>query len=200
MIDRSVPYIGIIMVKNNVKEYPRYEIPDGYEFVMYQDGFEKYWAELETSVGEFDEYEKALGYFKKEFMSKKELLPDRCSFIRTTGGEFAATASVWPGDTFGKIQDKIHWVCVHPGHQGNGLAKAVLTQAMHIFNSIGKDDMTYLTTQTNSYKAINIYRKFGFRIYTGPKPASWKCQETWEEDLYKAKEIINEKIQEYQNR
>ena len=109
MIDKTVPYIEIIMVKSDTKKYPDFKLPDGYEFVMYEDGFEKYWAELEYMVEEFDSYQKASNYFKNEFMSRKELLPKRCIFVRNKSGEFTATASVWPGNTFGIEQDKIPW-------------------------------------------------------------------------------------------
>jgi nitrogen regulatory protein PII-like uncharacterized protein len=57
--------------------------------------------------------------------------------------------------------------------------------------------MIYLTTQTNSYKAVNIYMQFGFRQFAGEKPAKWKCVENWETDIEKAWKIINGKIDEY---
>ena len=197
MIDRSVPYIGILMIKDDTGNYPRYDLPDGYEFVMYENGFEGHWAELESSAGEFRDADKAMDHFKEEFMTEKELLRDRCIFIRSKAGRFAATATVWPGRHFGSVKERIHWVCVHPDFQGRGLAKAILTKSLDIFNSISEDNMIYLTTQTNSYKAVNIYMQFGFRQYEGEKPAKWKCVENWETDIDKAWKIINGKIEEY---
>jgi GNAT superfamily N-acetyltransferase len=164
---------------------------------MYEDGYEKHWAELEASAEEFSDEKEALAHFHGEFMDKKDLLKDRCIFIRDVNGRFAATAMVWPGNHLGLIKERIHWVCVHQDYQGKGLAKAILTKALDIFNSLGNDEMIYLTTQTNSYKAVNIYLKFGFRQFEGEKPDAWKCTESWEEDIEKAWEIINVKINEY---
>ena len=71
---------------------------------------------------------------------------------------------------------------------------------MNIFNQVSSDTNTYLTTQTSSYKAINIYRKFGFKQYKGVKPKNWVRQSTWEIDQPKAQEIIDKKIFEYKQK
>ena len=38
---------------------------------------------------------------------------------------------------------------------------------MDLYHKLGQKGYIYLTTQTGSYKAINIYKKFGFAPYTG---------------------------------
>lgn len=199
MLDKTVPYIGFIMIKTDIENYPKFELPEGYEIVFYKEGDEKHWALLELSVEEFDNYETALDYFTKEFMPRKDILHERCIFIKASNGEFAATASVWKGNHFNEERDRIHWVSVHPDHQGKGLAKVILSKAMEVMNEVSSSKEAYLTTQTNSYKAINIYRKFGFKQYLGEKPDGWQCQSTWEKDQIDARNIIDKKILEYEN-
>lgn len=200
MLDKTIPYYSVLMIKDDTKNYPRYNLPEGYTFCMYEDGFEKYWAEVETSVDEFKSVEAALEYFQKEFLSQKEKLPERCIFVKDESQRVIATTSVWDGYDFGKIATpRIHWVSVHPDHQGKGIAKALLTKAMDVYNSLGFAGKIYLTTQTWSYKAINIYLHFGFKPYKGPAPEKWKSQRPdFEEENEKAWEIIFSKIRDRQ--
>ena len=107
-----------------------------------------------------------------------------------------ATASLWNGDTFGETRHRIHWVAVHPDYHGKGLAKALLTQLMTLYNELGFKGDLYLVTQTWSYKAINIYENFGFAPYQGMKPANW-YGEDYETMNDKAWELIHQKISEY---
>ena len=199
MLDKTLPHIGVIMTKSDSK-YPQYKLPDGYEFVMYKQGFEINWAEVESSVGEFDSTEQALEYFQKEFLNNEYDLSKRCIFIKSPIGKIVATTSVWPGNHFYKTYERVHWVCVHPDHQGKGLAKAILSKALNLYNSMENEEQIYLCSQTGSYRAINIYMKFGFVPYKGRKPVNWRCQTIWEQDIKNAWDIINNKISEYQSR
>ncbi len=58
----------------------------------------------------------------------------------------------------------MHWVAVSPEYQGFGLGKAIVCEGMKRFLQIESDRNVYLHTQTWSYKAIGIYKKFGFEI------------------------------------
>ena len=86
----------------------------------------------------------------------------RCLFIETTEGETIGTTTAWYGDLNGdgKTRGRIHWVGVVPEYQGRGLSKPMLTKAMEIM--AGKHDEFYLTSQTTSWQAVNMYLNFGF--------------------------------------
>ena len=198
MLDKSVPYISVIMLKEN-KDYPVYYLPPEYRFQMYKEGTEEQWAELEASVDEFSDKKSALEHFKKEYFPRKNELPQRMVFIRK-GANMLATGTLWDGDHFGRPLPRIHWVSVHPEYQGRGLAKVLMAQLLNIHKELGEKYPIYLTTQTWSYKAINIYLQFGFKPYTEEKPAAWETEgSSFKEDNRKAWGIIYSKIEEYNN-
>jgi Acetyltransferases len=91
-------------------------------------------------------------------------------------------------------------VATLPEYQGKGLTKALLTRLFDLYNELGFDGFIYLTSQTWSYKAINIYSKFGFLPYTGQKPLNWTGEnETFSVETEKAWDMIQHKIWQYKN-
>ena len=67
---------------------------------------------------------------------------------------------------------------------------------MDLYSKLGQTGGIYLTSQTQSYVAINIYKKFGFCAYMG---------ELHGEDFDRAEheeawKIIDEKISEYKHK
>jgi hypothetical protein len=60
---------------------------------------------------------------------------------------------------------------------------------------VGYQDEIYLTSQTWSYRAINIYLSFGFQSYHGPKPINWQgAGPDFEPQSTYAWRLITEKI------
>ena len=174
-MDKTLPFYGLIMTRDSLLDYPIYNLPEGYSYSFYRPGDEKVWADIEVSVGEFDNRQDALNYFAREFAPYPEELKRRCVFVRDESGEYVATTSGWYGNLLSKEDmARIHWVAVAPNHQRKGLAKALMTKAFEIFNAAHDRGGAYLTTQTWSYKAINMYLEYGFRPYLGTKPESWK--------------------------
>ena len=103
---------------------------------------------------------------------------------------------------------RIHWVAVAPKYQGLGILKAMVTRLLDIYNELGYEGYIHLTSQTWSYKALNVYIKFGFKPYYGEKPANWIARnltsgnfEPWDykEKNEEAWNMIFKKINEYQN-
>ncbi|NLM25313.1 MAG: GNAT family N-acetyltransferase [Firmicutes bacterium] len=173
MVDKTVEVISVAMTKENLSDYPKYQLPVGYRFVMYQPGFDQAWARIETAVGEFNTVSDAVAYFHNEFMPYAAQLPRRCIFIQSDQGQVVATSSAWFGELFGSMLPRIHWVAVDPAHQGKGLGKALLTKTFQVFESLGESGQLYLTSRTWSWKAINIYLNFGFQPYLGEEPVNW---------------------------
>jgi GNAT superfamily N-acetyltransferase len=231
-LDRSLPHIGVIMEKYDTACYPKVVLPESYIFSEYKRGFKNQWSNLQLSVEQVDTLEEAETAFQIEFLDGKSMdwanktiehsesnkieyslffsqMCDRMVFVLDDKGELVGTGSVWCGKTFGKELQRLHWIAVSPEHQGKGIAKAIVSKLLTIYNELGYSGYIYLTSQTWSYKALYIYMQFGFKPYFGEKPQNWLAVnltsgkfEPWD---YKAKNIeawniINEKITVYQRK
>lgn len=196
MQDRTVPFFPVLMEKLDTQVYPRHDLPQGYAFCAYEPGMEADWCRLVHEVGPVDSAAAARKIFEEEFLPYPGELRRRCLFVRDPQGEKVATASLWHGNHFGKTLQRVHWVMVSQKAQGKGLAKALLTRLLDIYNAEGFSGYLYLTSETWSYKAMNIYEKFGFLPYMGPKPAQWPCGD-FEETAVQAWRIIHEKLALY---
>ena len=141
---------------------PVFPLPDGFKYVFYRDGDETSWARMETSVLEFDSEFAALLYFKEEFMPFKDELYRRCLFIENADGEKVATANAWWSVVEGERRAWLHWVSVDARFLGLGLGKAVISRVTELLCELEGDVDFFLSTQTWSYKAINIYKKCGY--------------------------------------
>lgn len=164
MLDKSIPYYHVLMVRKKGTLVKDYKLPEGFEFVLFKSGDEKEWAEIETTVGEFDSAADALVYFQRNFLPYLDELERRCIFIKNNKGEKVATLTIWWRYTGNRRDPWIYWVAVKPEYQGLGLGKAIVFEGMRRFIEIEGDRDVYLHTQTWSYKAINIYREAGFEI------------------------------------
>jgi len=196
MLDKSIKHIGVLMVWDKKEDYPKYALPTGYSFKYYQEGDEYSWAEMQYTNGQVDSYEEALECFNTEFKTRVEETKEKMVFVISPSGQKVATASLWDGRHFGEKNPRIHWVSVIDEEQGRGLAKALMTKLMdqHLKSTDGK--LLYLTSQTWSYKALNIYKQFGFAPYKGQKPVNWKANEDeFIKQTREAWEIIDKKIE-----
>lgn len=164
MLDKSIPYVDVLMKRESGSPLPRPVLPSPYSFVTFSDGDELQWAEIETSVGEFDQTSDALSHFEREFLPHKNELKRRCMFVTSDGERKVGTCTAWWNYTHGRRDPWLYWVAVRPEYQGFGLGKAVVFECMRRLVTIEGDRTTYLHTQTWSYKAINIYREAGFAI------------------------------------
>jgi len=176
MLDLSLPKISVLMVKPNVYTYPKFALQEGFRFSGYRPGMEEDWARIQYGVSQTDSFQEARDIFKRDFLSHPDLLAKQCLFVLEPGGKAVAAASLWPGTEFGQTHLRFHKIACLPDYQGYGLMKALLTKLLDIYNEINNDGFLYLTSKTHSYKAINIYKKFGFEPYLGEKPANWPVQ------------------------
>jgi len=162
MLDKTLPYAKLYMRRKAGTPIPEFPLPEGFKYALYKDGDEVDWAKLEFSVEEFNSEFAALLRFKEEFKHNDDELYRRCLFIENENGEKVATANAWW--TF--IEDErrawLHWVSVAPGYQGLGLGKAITSRVTQLLLELEGDVDFYLSTQTWSYKAINIYKICGY--------------------------------------
>lgn len=162
MLDKSVPYFGIYMVRKAAPPPKKVFLPNGFSFSLFQQGDENAWAEIETSVLEFDRQDKARAYFEKNYMPFGAELAKRCLFVETVSGEKVATTTAWRQEIEGENRLWLHWVSVKPKYQGLGLGKAVVGEALRLFRGLDGEQDIWLHTQTWSHKAVGIYEKYGF--------------------------------------
>lgn len=198
MLDKTLPYVGVLMTKSDTHKYPQCNLPEGYTFSTYQPGYEKDWGKIHYQLGQTKTVSEAVKIFENEFLIDFDTATKQCFFVLDSQSKVVATASLWYGDTFGKTNHRIHWVAVHPDHHGKGLAKALLTKIMTLHNQLGHKGILYLVTQTWSYKAINLYGKFGFIPFKGMKPVNWHYDD-YETKNDAAWDVILQKISEYKS-
>ena len=179
--------IKLKMFRDNLENIPQFDLPEGYSIRKFREGDEIEWAKIETAAEEFKTVEDALKRFDKEFGSNIEEMKHRCLFIENEDGEAIGTTSAWFGDLDGTGEQKgrIHFVAIKPEYQGKKLAKPLLTAAL---NTLIKENhnKVYLTTQTTSYQAINMYLNYGFEPSdpTGDDREGWSLME----------EVLNRKL------
>jgi ribosomal protein S18 acetylase RimI-like enzyme len=73
------------------------------------------------------------------------------------------TTTAWAGEFAGEVRGRIHWVGIVPAFQGQGLSKPLLSAALTRLTMDYRQ--AYLTTETTSYRGINLYLSFGFMPY-----------------------------------
>lgn len=159
--DRPLEYIPLKMLREDLGNLPRYQVPSGYRMRAYKPGDELNWAVLESAAGSFGNPEEARQHFEAEFDSHEDALRERCLFMETEWRQVIGTATAWFGDDIGgRTRGRLHWVAITPGFQDRGLGKPLVSAAMEILQR--HHDSAYLVTQTTSPIAIRIYLDFGF--------------------------------------
>ena len=199
MLDKSLPYTPLMMTKTDTEKYPKFDLPEGYSFRFYRAGDEEKWAELECALGQFGNMEAALRCFQAEFILNQDLnLEDRMIFVLDPEGKPIATAALWDGIFLGEKKDRLHWVAVSDECAGKGIAKAMISRLLALYNELGFSGFLYLYTSTHSYQAIGIYKKFGFVPYCGEKsPFANISDEEFAEKNLAAWKAVDEKHMDY---
>jgi len=166
MLDKSVPYIDVMMKRMTGTEIPEFPLPEGYSFELFQSGDEKHWAQIEAAADEFASPIDGLLYFQREFLPYSRELVRRCVFAKSPEGEYVGTATAWwDYAADGKRHPWLHWVAVKPAHQNRGIGKAIVSKTIRLLYDIEGDFRDYyLHTQTWSHVAIGIYEKCGFTV------------------------------------
>ena len=157
--------IPLKMKRNHLHNIPEFSLPEGYNMRFFKNGEEHLWARVETAVDEFSTEAAALEHFDREFGPFRDEMKKRCIFLETIGGDVIGTTTAWYGKLEGedKVSGRIHWVGVIPEYQGKKLSKPLLAKAMQVLAEY--HDSAYLTSQTTSYQAVNMYLNFGFEPY-----------------------------------
>lgn len=162
MLDKSIPYKNIYMIRKPVKNAVDPVLPEGYSLRMFAPGDRDAWCAVETSVAEFPDIDKARVYFEKDSAPFADELPRRCVFACAPDGTPVATATAWWSKGTAERLAMVHWVSVHPEHQGKGLGRAVMSRVLQLFETLEPDRPIMLHTQTWSHIAVRMYLSLGF--------------------------------------
>jgi ribosomal protein S18 acetylase RimI-like enzyme len=149
------------MARHDLEGIREVPVPAGYRIRTFRPGDETAWARVETAVGEFRDEGHALEHFADEFGPHVDEMRERCLFLETTDGELVGTTTAWRNPDFpGRDWGRIHWVAVVPEHQGRGLGRLLVTEALLLMRA--RHARAYLTTQTSSWIAVHLYLTLGF--------------------------------------
>ena len=184
MLDRTIPFYNTILRCDN---YRRKDVmlPEGFSIVPYKCGYEKAWAALEYSIGDFASIEDAEKYFTATYLQKPELFSNILFLInkddevvgsciawkdeRKDGNilsltdEATSSCIAWKDERRGSMVSSLHWLIVTEKYQGLGLGKALCCAVMNIFEEEGTFPV-YIHTQPWSFKAIFLYLSLGFKL------------------------------------
>lgn len=202
MIDKSLPYFPLTLIKTDTENYPRRSLPEGFRFVFYRAGDEWHWAEIERSLGQFETREEGVACFFREFTEGQRLRPEeRMLFVVDEEGEYVATVALWDGNLLGECRQRMHWLAVKDKVAGRGIAAAMVSRVLDLYNSLGYRGFLYLLTATWYYPAISVYRKFGYAEYRGDVSlVSGLSDEEFKEQNEKAIAAVEERLALYRKR
>lgn len=161
MLDRTIPFYNTIM-KCTDYSYRETGVPEGFSIIAYQPGYEKEWARLEYSIGDFDSLSEAEDYFVKTYLKEPELMSD-ILFALDKNNEVVGSCIAWQDKRGEEIVSSLHWLVVNEPYQRIGLGRALCIAVMNIYAEKGAFPV-YIHTQPWSWKAILLYCSLGFRL------------------------------------
>lgn len=161
MLDRTIPFYNTIM-KCEGFSHRENILPEGFSIASYQPGYEKEWARLEHSTGDFESPGEAENYFVETYLKDPELLQD-ILFAINAKKEVVGSCIAWKDMRGGETVSSLYWLVVDEAYQRIGLGRALCIAVMNIYAN--KDAFpVYIHTQPWSWKAILLYSSLGFRL------------------------------------
>ena len=152
--------VGVSMVRENLYDIPKYDLPAPYTMRCYQPGDDKTWLRIEKESEKYFPIKDDL--FEDQFGKFTELLRDRQFFICDGNSKEIGTATAWFDNNHnGKVYGLVHWVAIIPSEQGKGLSKPLMMTVCNCLKELGYE-CAYLNTSTARVSAISLYLKFGF--------------------------------------
>ncbi len=192
MPERNMPYYPVAMVCMEPLSISA-PLPEGYAFEFFKPGMEDAWCQIQCSMGVFPDIGEARKTFEEEFSQRQELLGRRMVFVCDRRRRAVATAALWPE----KGMERLHWLCVVPGMLRRGLVSALTERIVEIYRAEGESCGMFLLTHTRNYRAINIYRKFGFVPDTS---GTLLPESQSREEFDAAWKLIRDKLTDYERR
>jgi GNAT superfamily N-acetyltransferase len=161
------------MVRGDLEGLPRHPVPDGFAVRPYAPGDELAWVRIQSAADAHNVIVAEL--FRAQFGDDTVELGRRLFMLEDPAGTAIGTAAAWfGGSRRGPSVGRVHWVAIHPAHQGRGLAKPLLSRVCHTLRALGHE-RAFLTTSTARIPAIGLYLSFGFvpEITGAQDAAAW---------------------------
>src|SRR5699024_7429652 len=153
--------LPIVMKRDDLLNVPDYPLPEGFAVRPFALGDEGLWADLKVAVDEFPHRDQALARFMSEFVPELDAFSKRSLFLVNEAGQVIGSATAWYGDLLGELMGRLHWVSIRPDYQGRGLSKPLLSEVLKLMAQY--HSQVYLTSQTTSFEAVNLYLQYGFK-------------------------------------
>lgn len=177
--DNRIKYFELLMKFDDIHNYKKYELPEGFHYEFYKPGNEEEWVMIHIESGEFTSIEKGLKHFHDFYDSFIEELPNRCVFIvdDATGEKIGtATISLLKEPEYG-YDGAVDWVAIKKKYQGRHLSKPLISKFMEIANNVGHSKLI-LHTQTTTWLAGKLYLDYGFEILNKEEKLGWSILKT----------------------
>lgn len=177
--DNRIKYSELLMKYDDIREYKKYELPEGFHYEFYKPGDEEEWVNIHIESGEFTSVEMGLKHFHDFYDSFIDELSKRCVFIvHDITGEKAGTATISllrePEQGYNGAVD---WVAIKKKYQGKHLAKPLISKFMEIANDVGHSKLI-LHTQTNTWLAGKLYLDYGYEVLNKEEHLGWSILKT----------------------
>ena len=201
-IDNTIKYYELLMKYDDISDYKKYELPEGFHYEMFKDGDEIDWVNIHIESGEFTSIERGLKYFHMFYDSFINELNKRCIFIVDNDSlekVGTATVSLLKEKEFG-YDAAIDWVAIKKSYQGKGLSKPLISEFMRVANELGHKGLV-LHTQTTTWLAAKIYLDYGFDVLNKDDAMGWSILKvlTHHEKLNSFPDILLEDIYDKRN-
>jgi len=161
VLDRTIPFYNTIL-RCDTYQHSDVVLPEGFSIVPYNSGYEKAWAELECSIGDFESLEEAESYFISTYLQNRPLI-NNILFLLNEDNLIVGSCIAWQDKRKESIVSSLHWLVVNEEYQGRGLGKALCYATMNRFKEQGNFPV-YVHTQPWSWKAIFLYLSIGFKL------------------------------------
>jgi len=161
MLDRTIPFYNTILRCDSYHHRDIF-LPRGFSIVPYKSGYEKAWAKLEYSIGDFDSVYEAEHYFVTSYLQNSELT-DRILFTVDEEDKVVGSCIAWTDKRMDSIVSSLHWLVVDEKYHGIGLGRALCCAVMNYYEEHGSFPV-YIHTQPWSWKAILLYISMDFRL------------------------------------
>lgn len=152
------------MIRESLTDLPQWmathALPAGYRFRLYRPGDAEAWVDLHRIAEPFLDIKDDM--FEQQFGGAEDALLDRMFMVETDAGKLVGSATAWWQTDWRGHADwgKVHWVVVHPDHQGRGLSKPLMVRVMQ---RLAQDHRrAQLGTSTGRVWAIKVYLDCGF--------------------------------------
>jgi len=161
VLDRTIPFYNTIL-RCDTYQCKDVVLPKGFSIVPYKGGYEKAWAELEYSIGDFESLEEAESYFISTYLQNRSLL-NNILFLLNEDNLIVGSCIAWQDRRKESIVSSLHWLVVDEEYHGRGLGKALCYATMNCFKE-QENLPVYIHTQPWSWKAIFLYLSIGFKL------------------------------------